>query len=335
MISHVIYLIPIILLSAVLQIVAHEIGHMIGGLLTGWRLLHIQLHKYLFVNENGKYHIKRVRNSSFQCMMYPEHGNDSPLLYTVMGCYMNLAVTALVAMLLLLNAELILYFIWFILFGVIQFIINFLPNSKRLCNDGFCYRILQSDKTSCYSHNMQLTVAKKLQAGYSYKEIIPELACLNSNYAGNDITAYHAVLEYYYHMDRSEYEAAKKALIKIDRNGDISKKMMDIVLLEEVYLELWKWILNKEERPLITSKYESNMKQYINKHAERGDINSLRIKAIWKVYDCILNSQYRSARLRLEKAEVEIMNTLCVYKGEKLFNINQMKKIRDCLDYEG
>lgn len=333
MISYMIYIIPTIILSAFLQIVIHETGHMVGGLLTGWKLLYIQLYKYLFAKENGRYHWKRVRNSAFQCMMYPEHGNDNPILYTVMGCYMNLtaAVISLVAMLILYDIKCFLVLIWLTLFGIIQFIINFIPSNKRLCNDGSCCRILQSDITSRRSHNLQLLVARKLQEGHSYKMVTPELICLNSNYAGNDITAYHAALEYYYHIDRSEYESARKALSKIDRNADISPKVMNIILLEEVYLELWMCMLDKENISLNISKYEPDMMKYIERHADRRDINALRIKAMWNAYDCFLRNEYRNAQLKIEEAEKEIKNIPCVYEGEKLFNIEQVKKIKDCL----
>ena len=325
-------LIVAIVISYLFHLLLHETGHMIGGYLSGWKLIYLQLFQLLITKEKGKLIIKWVDHSTFQCIMYPKDKKTNPFLYTMMGCYFNLCGTCAGMILLFLMHDKIIISIYataFLIVGLLCFLMNYIPGTKRICNDGACDRLLQSDQLTRESHNQQLMAAKKLHNGICYRDIKEEYICLAGGYAGNDITAYQAILEYYYFLDREEYEAAHKALVKIDKRNELSKNILDIVLLEQLYLELINHIQNPQLSPPDVTRYGGSISGYILKHGCKGDVHTERIRMAGTVYEMLQAGKKNEALKLIQIAKENIKDTRCIYEGEKIFNLEQMRRINN------
>ena len=60
------HIIPAIAIGFIVQIVLHEIGHLIGGLLTGWRFLYMQLYTLVLKRDNKGLKLVVVRDKGFK-----------------------------------------------------------------------------------------------------------------------------------------------------------------------------------------------------------------------------------------------------------------------------
>lgn len=82
-----------------LQIILHEAGHLIGGLLSGYRFSSFRIFSLMLTEENGKLHCKRfsLAGTGGQCLMAPPtpdaDGHFPFVLYNLGGSLMNLLTT--------------------------------------------------------------------------------------------------------------------------------------------------------------------------------------------------------------------------------------------------
>ena len=75
----------------VLTILIHELGHLLFGLLTGYRLLHIEILGFSFEHIGSAFRLRKYKNTAVgQCMMYSGDENRNPLLLVCGGIIFNL-----------------------------------------------------------------------------------------------------------------------------------------------------------------------------------------------------------------------------------------------------
>lgn len=101
-VKNVLICLGIYLLTAVFVSVTHELGHLIGGLVSGYRLICLQLGSLLIYSESGRLHMRTDSgHSCTQCVMYP-HGTRGYLMYNLGGLAANviILIAAIVLMLL-------------------------------------------------------------------------------------------------------------------------------------------------------------------------------------------------------------------------------------------
>ena len=88
--------------SFALQTILHETGHLIGGLLTGYKFCSFRIGNFQLQRENGALRFRRLKlaGTGGQCLMTPPEpvdGNIPVMLYNLAGPLMNL-LTALLAL---------------------------------------------------------------------------------------------------------------------------------------------------------------------------------------------------------------------------------------------
>lgn len=325
------HLIPAVVSGFVLQTILHELGHLLGGLITGWRLLYIQIYRLVIKRGSGIVRISVVEERGFKCIMCPSSINSRALLYTVGGCITNL-VTGLAGFIIMLimpfTPSLWIYLWCFSVFGVALFLVNGTGSIKRVCNDKACYKLLKEDNHNRICHNGQLMVAKHLMEGLSYRNIGEELICLCPDLVCNDIQAYQTVLEYYYYLDKRNHMMIGPALNKIRNRGNISGEVLRIIELEEVYLRLvigFGLFKCKTERSII-------IQEDIDKYIRKGDIHSLRVKAVYDAYQMLRKGELNTCVEMLDNAIDKMKSFSCVYEGERIFCVNQLRKIKGDLE---
>ena len=88
-----------VLFAAYFQIIIHESGHLIFGLLTGYSFQSFRIGSFILVKEDGKLKLRKFRlaGTSGQCLMAPpEYSDDMPVvLYNLGGVIMNLLSAAI------------------------------------------------------------------------------------------------------------------------------------------------------------------------------------------------------------------------------------------------
>ena len=66
-----IHIVPAIGLGFVIQIIFHEIGHLLGGLLTGWSFLYLQLYRLVILIDYKRLKIRIVGDIGVLCILNP------------------------------------------------------------------------------------------------------------------------------------------------------------------------------------------------------------------------------------------------------------------------
>ena len=90
--------IGIFILAFFIQIILHEAGHLICGLLSGYEFVSFRVGSLTLVKEDGKFAIKKfsIKGTGGQCLLMPKNDNYkecSYILYNLGGILMNLIVS--------------------------------------------------------------------------------------------------------------------------------------------------------------------------------------------------------------------------------------------------
>lgn len=338
------------ILSFFLHLIFHEIGHLLGGLLTGWSFLYLQLFNLALVKENKTISFRIVSSCNFQCIMSPASLYSNPYVYIFGGCLINLLLTIVGLKVVLAGGRNIVAFIYgwsLFVMGAGFLVMNGVPRVRRICNDMACYRMLVNDKLTRLCHNLQLIAARLLFKGASYRQLGEGLLALPSDYAYNDILAYQALLEYYFYLDMNDYESMKRALGKIKDERNLSHLIKSYYKIELIYISLIDKIKSPQLWGLSKSYYQSLLKKalaydgqvktdlsenYLLKHSIKGDLHFERVKAAFDAYHDLLSGSREKARERLIMATHRIRNMGCLYQGEKEFCIRQLNLLIKHMD---
>lgn len=272
-----IHIVPSICLGFFIQLILHETGHLIFGLLTGWRFLFIQINRLALMHVNNKLCLTVVKDKNFRCIMSPKSVNSNALLYTMGGCIANL-VSAIFGFIIMIfscsNPVLWLYLWGFTAFGAGLFLMNGISRTKRICNDKACYDLIKQNNHTGVCHNAQLLIANYLARGFTYGRIGKELLFPCPRTANNDIEVYQAILEYYYYLDTGDYRSAGQALDKIRISQSNSKEISDLVKAEQIYGKLMLFFILGETPVKALTDCDWN------KYIKKGDVQALRVKAV-------------------------------------------------------
>lgn len=167
-------------LGIFLQTVIHEAGHLVFGLLTGYRFSSFRIGSFMWVMEEGKLHFCRlnVAGTGGQCLMLPPDmdGDKLPVVwYNLGGSLMNIIVSVLLLLSLLLVergsfAETIILIIAVI--GIVFALINGIPLHAGLVdNDGYNAVSLCKDKKARRAFWIQMKFVEETARGTRMKDM--------------------------------------------------------------------------------------------------------------------------------------------------------------------
>lgn len=128
------------LLWAILATFLHELGHMLFGIMTGYKFVYFKLLNFMFFKKDNKWQIahERTRGAIGQCIMRPDfkyHDKMPYMLYNAGGCIVNF-VFALLCFVLIFAYGQNPFAIAGIVVNVVFVVINLVP-SKSLGSDGY------------------------------------------------------------------------------------------------------------------------------------------------------------------------------------------------------
>ena len=135
-----------IFIGMLLNIVLHELGHLIGGLRSGYHFVALSIFNVTFVKENGKLKMKRYRipGISGGCMLSPPEMKDGSFpfkLYFCGGLLMNFLISIVCLILFYHLADVTIYwanlFLMIGLLGALTGLLNLIPFNNTLPSDGY------------------------------------------------------------------------------------------------------------------------------------------------------------------------------------------------------
>lgn len=239
-------------LSMVVQIIIHEAGHMVFGLLSGYRFMSFRVFSLMWVKQEGRIRLKRLglAGTAGQCLMAPPEPVDGRIpvvLYNLGGVIMNLIASAIfLAICVFTPGVPVLSFFWALCAasGVMTALVNGIPFSGGMVNnDGRNALSAGKDPAAMHSFYVQLKVAELTSNGVRMKDMPEEWFAVPSDEAMKDgMTSVQGVFACNRLMDAADFEAADQLidhLLTID--SGIIELHRRLLICDQIYLALtWK-----------------------------------------------------------------------------------------------
>ncbi len=211
------------LLSLYLNIIFHEGGHLIFGLLTGYSFLSFRIYSLTITREEGKLRCKRysVPGTSGQCLMVPPavQSDQLPfLLYNFGGVIMNFLISILAILPMILFPQLSLQgkFLLggFAAGGILLGLMNGLPTKLYgIANDGYHVKSILRNPIARNSFRLQLELIKRETLGERLRDMPEEWFQLPEGAEpSNVINAYLLYMNFNRNLDRMDFASAKDSL---------------------------------------------------------------------------------------------------------------------------
>lgn len=346
-----VYLILVIVgfyLMMMIHVIAHEAGHLVFGLLTGYEFLSFRVGSFTIVKKDGKLIRKKIKTPGLagQCLMSPPEWKDDEkypyVWYNLGGGVMNLILCLLAVPLFFVNVPFLAWVGGFSIFvGVIFAVTNMAPMTVGVPNDGknclLCTKSVENQR-AIY---LQLKLNAMLSDGVKFADIPEELFVIGPKEELNPLTFFVRLMEYYKYIELGEDEKAEAVLTTMEQNGQkLPAAFLNTLDLERMY----RMVLKKS--PLTELAAYSKILQPV--FLKVKDISILRVKYAYlalvseeerEIIDWLLYSKKGKLPTKLPKRKPETAEQ--VYEamektyekhpviGEAAFHMNEAKKCKE------
>ena len=271
-----------VLVLSLVAIIVHEAGHLVFGLLTGYRFLSFRIFSMVFFKQDGKLVRKKLHipGTAGQCLMLPpdwEEGKPYPYaLYNLGGGLANLIFSVLFLPLLLFrNTYVTIAVITNLVFGIYFALTNLIPLSKPIFNDGKNGKCCKTIPGCLRSWYVNLMIVAELYRGKEYDEFSEDLFRIDDDAPLNN-TLNVGVLYYKYLHDlllgrRSEADAI---LLRLEQHTEEIPNQMMILIACERFCKL---LTERAPLPKIAAYYSYIAQTF---QINRTDIMLARVKVL-------------------------------------------------------
>jgi len=259
----------------VLHIFLHETGHLIAGKISGYSFVSIRFFNVIFIKKDGEWHRKKfnIVGAPGQCLMSPPEPVDGKfpfVFYNLGGGLMNLIFGGIsLALYFMLPSVSGLWwvFIPFALVGILVGILNLVPLSGSVPNDG--KNIVMLGKNDQARHAFWLTLYMHAQTtkGIRLRDCISaeQFDFFNSDDPNdenrdNPLILSMKALRFSWLMDKYDFEAAK---IYVEDVLNSTDKMPEIYINELNCERLFLELIGECRKEQIEDLYTENLKTYI------------------------------------------------------------------------
>lgn len=281
-------------LSYVLQIVIHEGGHLIGGLLSKWDFISFRIGTFAFVkDENNKIILKRmkIQGTGGQCLMCPpkiDPENCPYFLYNLAGGLANLilgAIALLICYFLPDNFFKLAFLEPFGVMGVYLAATNLIPlRIGGVQNDGYnLFNLKTPVARRCF--NLTLTTNAILTNSASYTALPADLVKELKETDFNSLDLSNSIIANAYQYQGLVYiaEGDLKKYYEIQLHTIETKDMLPIFIKESECEALFCEIVKQEPKEVIEKRYTKELKKYIKSTLSYPSRNRL-MYAYYKLY---------------------------------------------------
>ena len=243
--------------------VIHEFGHLVFGLLSGYRFISFRIGRFMFIKHDGRLKAKiyNIVGTGGQClMMPPEWSENLPTrLYNFGGCIANLLISALSIVLLLVFALpdiAAAVFVALAVLGITNAAINGIPfKFGGISNDGYNAFLLSKDKISLRAFWLQLYVNGLMANGKRLGEMPEEWFFIpEGEYRNDPVVCTVGVLRFNHFFDLHEFEKAEEIAVTMLGMPGLLGVHRNELLCELVFLRIFRGAPSNEIDPMLTGK---------------------------------------------------------------------------------
>lgn len=227
----------------------HEAGHLLFGLMTGYKFSSFRVASFMWLKENGKLKLKRVRvaGTGGQCLMVPPDVKDGKIpfvLYNLGGSFINLVLGVLFLVGYLLCSDVPFFSLLLLNFSVVGFMIAMMNGIPMRIgtdnNDGYNVFALSRNKEAVEAFWVQLKVVEQSSKGIRIKDMPAEWFTVPTDEAmKNSMVATRGVFACNRLMDEEKFEEADALmahLLEID--SGIVGLHHHLLMCDRIYVEL-------------------------------------------------------------------------------------------------
>jgi len=251
--------------AIVVQLIIHEAGHLVFGLMSGYKFSSFRIFSFMWVKESGRIRLKRlsITGTGGQCLMSPPDMIDGKIpvtLYNLGGSLMNVIASTVFLILFILFKNVFFVstvLLFFTAIGYIIAIMNGVPmRMGTIDNDGYNAFSLTKSPEAMRSFWVQMKANEQLSNGVRLKDMPDEWFKLPSDEAmKNSMVATLGVFICNRLMDKENFEEADKlmehmlsiesGMVGLHRNllvcdrmfiemtGENRKEIVDLMLTKE------------------------------------------------------------------------------------------------------
>lgn len=231
------------------HIIIHEAGHLVFGLMTGYKFSSFRIASFMWLKESGKIKLKRVSiaGTAGQCLMAPPDMKDGRLpivLYNLGGSFFNLITGVLFLSLFLFITDIPLLSPILLIFAIIGFMtamINGIPmRMGTVDNDGYNAFSLSKNKEAVEAFWMQLKVVEQTSKGIRLKDMPAEWFDIPTDESmKNSMVATRCVFACNRLMDEEKFEEADALMAHLlEIESGIVGLHHDLLICDRIYVEL-------------------------------------------------------------------------------------------------
>ena len=231
------------------HLIVHEAGHLIFGLLTGYKFSSFRIGSFMWMKENGKLTLKRlsIAGTGGQCLMAPPNIKDGKMplvLYNLGGSFINIIIGALFLVGYFLCSDIPFLSHLLLIFAFVGFAIalmNGIPmRMGTVDNDGYNAFALSRNKEAVEAFWVQLKVVEQSSKGIRTKDMPSEWFAVPSDSAmKNSMVATRGVFACNRLMDAEQFEEADALmshLLEID--SGIVGLHRNLLMCDRMFIEL-------------------------------------------------------------------------------------------------
>lgn len=306
--------------SLYVQVAIHEAGHVVGGLLTGYRFLSYRISHFHWQKVEGKIKLYRysIVGTLGQALMIPPQPVDGKvpyMLYNLGGGMANLLTVPVFWWLGQLTTGLDLLWNCLILLGILGFVTQLLPLGNQFPNDGYNIQSIKNHPQGSLYFYAMMTINANMVRGGTFQEMDDDLFLeADSEHLSNPII-FHAVLNKTNRLlALGDYQTARDYLTSLNlEHQDLAQILRILSKVMLSYLDLLcdqttSVSFDKKERKLVEalSRYQPMFLLYL--YAYHGlvtgdDEKSLKARADFeameKNYPFIVDYEDEKSRLGL------------------------------------
>lgn len=288
----------IIYIAVIFQIIIHESGHLIFGLISGYSFCSFRIFNIMWLKSNGRISIKKfsLAGTAGQCLMSPPDMKDGRIpvvMYNLGGALMNIIASAVF---------MILYFFFFYMpfissvmlihavTGILLAIMNGIPiNTEMISNDGANALELSQSKESVRYFWLQMKINERTSDGIRLKDMPDEWFVFPSDESmKNSLAAAIGVFVCNRLMDKHNFGDAEQLMSNMlkTENG-MAGIYRNLMVCDRMYCEL----ISENRREVIDNMFTDEQKNFMKQ---------------MKGFPSVIRTEYTYALLcdrNIEKAE--------------------------------
>ena len=247
LLTDLLYLFIFAILAFYLQIIIHESGHLVFGLLSGYEFCSFRIKSFMLIKINGKLQFKRFKlfGTGGQCLMIPPSKNDGDfpfLLYNFGGVIFNLLFSAVILLIdFATDGKMAFYNIPFLFLGLSFAVLNGVPiKGGVVSNDGSNALSLIASKEVRKSFWLDLAINAKQTEGVRLKDMPAEWFYMPSDEEmKRSMTASRGVVYCSLLIEQHRFEEAEKEITRLlDLESGIIGLHRNLLVCELIYLRL-------------------------------------------------------------------------------------------------